>query len=372
MPKTTIKVSDPKFPFEKLCATLGSSYESISLSRSEADRIRGEIDHIAKNGATDGAALPIQSPDTSIVFFGSLARREWTQGSDVDWTLLVDGPADPQHREVAREFARRLEDADFRKPGPAGVFGCPVFSHDLIHLIGGEGDTNANLTRRILLLLESSSLATIDAHIRVVRGVLSRYLDSEKSFLGESGRRYKVPRFLLNDIVRYWRTIAVDYVNKQWDRGDQGWALRNIKLRFSRKLLFVSGLLACFTSYLEHSVQKKDELFKNEDEARQAVKSHLAQRLELTPIDSLAHHLLSHAKKETSNTILSAYDTFLERLNEPDSRKILSELPIDRSYSDSLFSDLREASHQFQDGLNAMFFDDDERVHALMRMYGVF
>jgi hypothetical protein len=239
-------------------------------------------------------------------------------------------------------------------------------------LIGGEGDTNANLTRRILLLLESSSLATIDAHIRVVRGVLSRYLDNEKSFLAESGRRYKVPRFLLNDIVRYWRTIAVDYVNKQWGRGDQGWALRNIKLRFSRKLLFVSGLLACFTSYLEHSITSQDELFKHEREARQAVKSHVAERLKLTPIDSLSHHLLSHAKKATSDAIFSAYDTFLKRLNEPESRKTLIDLPIGRSYSDSLFGELRTVSHLFQDGLNAMFFDDDERVRELMRIYGVF
>lgn len=285
----------------------------------------------------------------------------------------MDGPADPQHREVAREFSRRLETEDFKKPGPTGVFGCPVFSHDLIHLIGGEGDTNANLTRRILLLLESSSLATIDAHMRVVRGVLSRYLDSEKSFLAESGRQYKVPRFLLNDIVRYWRTIAVDYVNKQWDRGDQGWALRNIKLRFSRKLLFVSGLLACFSTYLEQPVSPKDSgLFKDEDVARQAVKTHVAERLKLTPIDSLSHHLLSHAKKETSHSILSAYDSFLKRLNDPESRETLGELSIKGSYSDPLFTELRDVSHQFQDGLNVKFYDDDDRVCDLMRKYGVF
>jgi len=327
---------------------------------------------LARNGSTNDTALAVESPDTSIVFFGSLARREWTIGSDVDWTLLVDGPADPQHRQVAREFARRLEQADHKEPGRTGIFGNLAFSHDLIHLIGGEGDTNANLTRRILLLLESSSLATIDAHIRVVRGVLSRYLDSEKSFLAESGRRYKVPRFLLNDIVRFWRTMAVDYVNKRWDRGDQGWALRNIKLRFSRKLLFVSGLLACFTGYLEKPIQSKDDLFKDEDEARQTVKSRVAQRLKLTPLDSLSQHLLSHAKKETSDKILSAYDLFLKRLNEPDSRKTLNELPINESYSNPLFGELREVSHRFQDGLNAMFYDDDEHVRELMRIYGVF
>lgn len=30
--------------------------------------------------------------DASFVVSGSLAREEWTYGSDVDWTLLIDGP----------------------------------------------------------------------------------------------------------------------------------------------------------------------------------------------------------------------------------------------------------------------------------------
>jgi len=30
------------------------------------------------------------SPDTSVVVFGSIARKEVTSGSDLDWILLVD------------------------------------------------------------------------------------------------------------------------------------------------------------------------------------------------------------------------------------------------------------------------------------------
>jgi glutamine synthetase adenylyltransferase len=39
-------------------------------------------------------------PETSFVVFGSLGRRELTTGSDIDWTLLVDGAADPAHRDA--------------------------------------------------------------------------------------------------------------------------------------------------------------------------------------------------------------------------------------------------------------------------------
>ncbi|HEV2991737.1 MAG TPA: nucleotidyltransferase domain-containing protein [Candidatus Angelobacter sp.] len=33
------------------------------------------------------------SDTASLVVFGSLARGEWTTGSDLDWTYLVDGQA---------------------------------------------------------------------------------------------------------------------------------------------------------------------------------------------------------------------------------------------------------------------------------------
>jgi hypothetical protein len=42
--------------------------------------------------------------------------------------------------------------------------------------------------------------------------------------------------FSLNDIVRFWRTMAVDFASKQRDRAGEEWGLRNAKLRMSRKL----------------------------------------------------------------------------------------------------------------------------------------
>ncbi len=95
-------------------------------------------------------------------------------------------------------------------------------SHAIFHQIGGQDDTNKLTTQRILLL-ESRAIGRGEALDRVIKLVLSRYVDDDRGLLfGSKGDL--VPRFLLNDIVRYWRTVTVDFVYKQRDR-ESGWAL---------------------------------------------------------------------------------------------------------------------------------------------------
>jgi hypothetical protein len=87
-----------------------------------------------------------------------------------------------------------------------------AFSHSLVHEIGGLADSHVNTTRRILLLLESKAIGDRTVCDRVIRALLSRYLEEDTHFHPASGSRSFVPRFLLTDVVRYWRTIAVDYL----------------------------------------------------------------------------------------------------------------------------------------------------------------
>jgi predicted nucleotidyltransferase len=193
-----------------------------------------------KKSQLSRALSGLDSADTSIVAFGSLARNEFTQGSDIDWTLLIDGQAASEHLAIANKVRDEIATLEEKEPGAEGIFGKLSFSHDIIHQIGGQNDTNANTTQRILLLLESCVLGKPDAHDRVIGNILGRYLAEDRGLWYGSGS-HKVPRFLLNDIARYWRTMAVDLAYKQRTRGGTGFALRTIKLRISRKLIFIAA-----------------------------------------------------------------------------------------------------------------------------------
>lgn len=305
--------------------------------------------------------------DTSIVVFGSFARGEYTRGSDIDWTLLVDGRAHDEHFQRALAITRILADNKFQPPSPFGVFDNVSFSHPLLHLIGGHDDTNRNTTQRILLLLESLAVCRSAAHERVIELVLHRYVEDDRGLLF-SKRNPLVPRFLLNDIIRYWRTITVDFVSKQRWKG--GWALRNVKLRMSRKLLFASGMLACFALELFG----KDEPWRDEagrvDPAR--VVQFVQQRLRLSPLEQMCDVLLRpNVSVETARQVLESYDTFMGILSDDEKRRHLSDLPLDALGIDTLFKEATSLTYTFQTGLDTVFFEDPE-IGTLVRRFGVF
>jgi predicted nucleotidyltransferase len=196
-------------------------WKSIAAAKTGAEAMRHELESIA---------IKMDLPaDCSLVVFGSLARGEWTDGSDLDWVLLVDGQVSGAHYDAMLKLRQSFEQ---RHPGSTGTFGGLAFSHDLVHLIGGQDDTNRNLTLRMLLLLESAPVGGADAYNRVINALLDRYLIEPSSF-----SKTVTPRFLLNDLVRYWRTIAVDYADKFHDQAGAKAVLRNVKLRFSSKLI---------------------------------------------------------------------------------------------------------------------------------------
>jgi predicted nucleotidyltransferase len=341
-------------------------------TRAASKRTREELDRLltAKIGK-------YASEDTSVVVFGSLARGEWTSRSDLDWTYLIDGQANSDHMRIAQEIRRVIGDNPdlFRPPGQTGTFGNMAFSHDIIHQIGGQHDTNKNTTQRILLLLESAAIGrNIQAHDRVIRGVVNRYLEEDTHLLSHDSKSYRVPRFLLNDIVRFWRTMAVDFASKQRDRAGAGWGLRNAKLRMSRKLIFASGLLICFSANLDPDLQKKisTETSTGNDAIKLNLVNYIRELVRLTPLETLDRIVKNcDVSAQTAEQLFSAYAEFLSMLGDEATRNALDALRAKDSRTDKAFQRIRKISEQFEVALSEIFFGNP-RLAPLTRKYGVF
>lgn len=319
------------------------------------------------------------SDDVDLIVFGSLARREWTSGSDVDWTMLIDGQANADHRIVARDIGRKLDklrfnDATLNRPGAEGVFGNMAFSHDIVHHIGGQADTNRNTTQRILLLLEATALREpIDENDgpfeRVVRQILNRYLSSDSNFHSKTNDDSRIPRFLLNDIVRYWRTMCVDFAYKDWEQGGEKWALRNIKLRTSRKLLFVAGLLTVFSCFGNDELRRAKS---DPEDYRLRLQNHLLTFVHSTPLNIIVWTLTNIDLDEVCSELVNRYESFIEKLNDNAIRDHLANLREEVVYDDETFLECRQISHELQSILKRICVEDDSPLRDFTWEYGVF
>ncbi|HKY08851.1 MAG TPA: nucleotidyltransferase domain-containing protein [Candidatus Binatia bacterium] len=325
-----------------------------SLSREKMATLKGVVSDL----------LP--TDEGSLVVLGSLARGEFTVDSDLDWMILIDSRADSRHLEIVHALKLGLEKAGFKVPGPTEVFGGLVFSHELVHAIGGDEDTNKNMTRRLLLLLESAAIdapGSKEVHARVISGILNRYVEEDASFVNANKRSDKIPRFLLNDVVRFWRTMAVDYVNKYRARAGNKWALRNIKLRMSRKLLFISGFHMCISWALK---AQHDEQF-----VVPKLVSHLRDWTQRSPLESLANVVEQYAAPLTDD-IFDSYDSFLLLLNDENKRKILEKLSPEEAYTNDVFLEARVVANKFNDALTRLLFESNGDITRLTKKYGVF
>jgi predicted nucleotidyltransferase len=339
-------------------------WPEIIKARKAAAEKRDEIKKVL-----DSEGINYLSNDFSLVVFGSLARDEWTEKSDLDWGLLVDSEAHPEHLQVALQITKLFKDHGLGKePGRTGIFGNLIFSHELVHQIGGENDPNSNITRRLLLLLESCPIGSPDAYRRVIRVILERYWDQDSNLLTADKKQFRVPRFLLNDIVRFWRTMAVDFAGKQRERAWEGWALRNIKLRMSRKLIFATGLLICLSCSTELiPLSNESEL------SPDILIQHTSGFVDRAPLEILAWALLQYSiPKETIFSLLDSYDSFLGCLNDVKCREHLEKLSYEDSFDDKVFQQMRNIGQQFQKGLDRLFFQDNEDLTKFIRKYGVF
>ena len=309
-----------------------------TLLQNRADSSAGLMD--AKAWLTD--RLPVYKEDpVDVVVLGSYARLEASGQSDFDYLVIIH--ALPNNLGVGRQLLAHVDDyiekkVSAHRPGKTGLFGELTSAVELVEKIGLEQDTNQSHSRRLLFLEESRSIYNPELHRRLMESICDRYLVD----YGEP--KPGPPRFLLNDVIRYWFTLAVDYQAKRIRGGNADWGLRYLKLLISRKMAFagtVCSLLLC-----------SDE--------RKATKEYLLGEFEKPPFDRLAQLALvpDFDKGDALRRAFEVAETFAYSLNDEDIRNELKEVTAETANSaGGNFKRLREESDNLQSALREVFFD---------------
>lgn len=316
----------------------GVRFQRISAARAEtASRLLDRRDRLA--------AVEVDS-DATVVLMGSWGRHEVTSESDDVFMVLFKG----SERSDARPSIRSVADAlGGRPPGAEEIFGVHVWLEDLREKIGRDEDSNANLTRRMLFVLESVPVCGNTVYQRARSALLEGYLAANV-------KDHRPPRFMLNDLIRYWRTIAVDFEGKMRQRKGEGWGLRNAKLRLSRKALFAGGLLPVLECYRYPA----DDMLQYLDE-----------RMSVPPLDRIADAFVDHGAVDPGVRALTAYDEFLAILDDRDRRRALTDLTVAEAPASPLFTRIAELGNELEAGLLSLLFDDPE-LHRWVREYLIF
>jgi len=250
---------------------------------------------------------------------GSFGRREASEYSDIDLFILS---LSEEETKVDRSRLSKLNEillkADLIRAARNQRF--PEFSQDgrflqhhtarrLIQFTGNQYDDAENtFTARLLLLLESKPLTGNEVHSRIIDDVIAKYW---REFSDHFDRF--MPTYLANDILRYWRTLCLNYeanTSEHTSRDRAKRKIKNYKLKHSRMLTCYSALL-----FLLHIYSAKRTVAVSDAQAM----------VSLTPterVEFVANDLRDSDPAANILKFLEMYEHFLEVTSAPEEELI--------------------------------------------------
>ena len=188
-------------------------------------------------------------PDLCIYVTGSYGRLEASLHSDLDLFFINKGSED---RNRVPATTKTLLDAHLIRAAKA--LHLPDFSADgkylSIHYLddmkttlgSSDDDFENRFTARLLLLLESQPLYNDDVYQVVLEEIVDSYFRDY-----QDNRSDFRPLFLINDILRFCRTLCLNYEHRRKPSRDDPSQqsknhLLNLKLKFSRLLICHSAV----------------------------------------------------------------------------------------------------------------------------------
>lgn len=185
-------------------------------------------------------------PDLCIYVTGSYGRGDATAASDVDIFFLRLGQS--SERPLSRvdktladaaiiAACRRLGFPEFTQ---GGIYLDIHYVGDIQRTLGSrEDDYRNHFTARMLLLLESICVYNPPIYEAVIGEILGTYFRD----FADHAATFR-PVFLLNDLLRYWKTMCLNYEARRTGKteaSDKIYELvKNFRLKYSR-------LLICFS-----------------------------------------------------------------------------------------------------------------------------
>lgn len=171
---------------------------------------------------------------------GSFARSEATNKSDLDIFIIGENTDDYKYGKIDEinvfsELIKINKELKFPEFSNDGEF-LKIFKYNEVEkIIGSPSDDHHNwFTARMLLILESKCIFNQDKYLYFIEKIIQVYLRDEQH---EDFKLY----FLLNDILRFWRTLCLNYEVSRTQQ--KKWEKKNISLKFSRRLTVFATII---------------------------------------------------------------------------------------------------------------------------------
>lgn len=242
-------------------------------------------------------------PNLSIYCAGSYARLEASDYSDIDLFFISTEDReyykDGYHIPALQVMSRVVTigyNLGFPKFSNDGQYLHVMHVTEILDNLGGSLDDYKNhFTARLLMLLESMPLYGIDHYDRVLQDIVNSYF---RDYPGHEDKFRAI--FLINDIIRFWKTLCLNYENKRNQRNVSDerkikQKIRNLKLKFSR-------LMTCYASIAYLAALKVP-----------VTQAQVLRMVSLTPSNRLRSVVeMVPGSKESVNNALMSYHWFLQ------------------------------------------------------------